>query len=442
MNSTQRVAARWLRAGTVQAPPAMQTAISEWMLAVVAATQQAWVTSSLNTLYAEGKRDGHGRAMEAIEAFRKNLGVADKIPSRQFWAGYQELLDVMPLPGSNYHELAARDFQKLNPERLAALVKRLHRDLDFFEDRVEMLSRGIQGEIARLIKIRHGLKPYLITGVKPIPATGSVSKTFPVEMKGWKYEGKDWKAGIVEQEKKRLLKTLGQMREHQEKMGDGADPEFFADVSKGITQQLKELERADPKTAWDTITVVLAPISRGSLAAWNYLQKQVEVWVPVGTTVDGAYVKQVSWLRHELQHLAQDYMSDAIGERSWGKVRLPGPGKPSRHVMTPETTQHTTDPQGHELDDVEFMTRLQDTIDTLRHTMTDLEVTAQRNGVRFTREMRRAYLSALVGGGPPSDPVLRLEVGKVKVTPWLVTLQRRAPGKWKRAVKEIAAQLL
>ena len=148
-------------------------------------------------------------------------------------------------------------------------------------------------------------------------------------------------------------------------------------------------------------------------------------------------------LKHELIHLAQSLLEVGIlGDIRDDKYqRRPGPGMPSRRIMTRDITQNTNSPymlppkyekkrqqledmgllnKVHEFDDVEFYTRLSDDV------------------LKFKRDNRRMR-------GPDRKKAITEFVGiedEESTSPWFRLLKNHAPKKWRKAVKEFTKMVL
>lgn len=143
-------------------------------------------------------------------------------------------------------------------------------------------------------------------------------------------------------------------------------------------------------------------------------------------------------IEHELIHYAQDILQSATGSE--------GAGLPSSSIRQPGVTQHLDrgDPlvkklrkEGitpslfHDLDDVEFYTELNKAVREVRRVISDVEL---ENEGEQSADKRTEAFKILVGLGRRK--------GYIRPIPFMVRLRKGAPGKWKKAVKELARELL
>lgn len=161
-------------------------------------------------------------------------------------------------------------------------------------------------------------------------------------------------------------------------------------------------------------------------------------------------------LRHELRHVSQTLLSKATGherrEKGKGGVEKskPAPGMPSRRVMNPEVHQkykqyRSLGPQAqevarrlqqvgikdvslHALDDVEFYTRLADSVEDFRQRQKD---------ARWNGEQTRQALSVFTGTLDPknADQAVRRHVRRADET--FELWKKHNPEKWKKGAKEL-----
>lgn len=223
------------------------------------------------------------------------------------------------------------------------------------------------------------------------------------------------------------------------------------------------LPRIDEDTAmgapyWGEVTLTLEPVP-GGRGSWSEKRGILRVDLPdkiYENLVENVREQEYAaadrlWrtqlaialdsLQHEMTHMAQSLLEVGLGSKmrqTNDLRRVPGPGLPSKKVMTPQYTQHLDSPyllpgnyeewrqklesEGllgivHELDDVEFYTRLVDEIRAFK-------------AKRFPASRRLEAFHEFTGSRPSKE-----------TSSWLLTLKQHAPGKWRQAVKEMAKAL-
>lgn len=372
MPSAQRVAYQYLvrrvEAGLLEAPPAMLANINEWILATVAATHVASHESAIQRQQTVGRREVQDR-MRPIQAA---LAALEAAPTS--WEAYKTAYDTLWVFGHPGTRWNVRDFQKMTPERRTELEQRVHGLVEHARERVQdELARPDQA-IAHLGEENTRLRPYLRSGVPGISGTGEALKQFPVDLKGWRY-GEELDRRVEER-----IKT------NWAEFGEG----------KELTPELRDLVQRTVENTLRKYKVITVKLSadagvKNAVAFWREMDRLLWVRLPYGARPYELDHLGTS-LRHELQHFAQTYLGyalmgidDAGLTEMMQKQRTPRPGMPSRHVMTPEYTQHQEspeakalqqklrtqgiDPRGvdfHALDDIEFYTRLSDSIDRFK----------------------------------------------------------------------------
>jgi len=179
------------------------------------------------------------------------------------------------------------------------------------------------------------------------------------------------------------------------------------------------------------ILLAMVEAERGPTDVCDYSNGVLTIRLPAGRPAwqyDYADIRDS--IEHELIHYGQDILQTALGSE--------GAGLPSRKVRQPDVTQHLDryDPmvkklrkEGitpslfHDLDDVEFYTELNAAIKEVRRVMDGVEP-----------DERRGAFDVLVG--------LAKRKGWVRPIPFLQALRKGAASKWKKAVGELAKEVL
>jgi len=174
---------------------------------------------------------------------------------------------------------------------------------------------------------------------------------------------------------------------------------------------------------------------------------------PTGTERDTAWLgKEIAGyfrdlqfsIRHEMIHLAQSLFSYVFGhERPGGfeEPPPPGPGLPSKKIMTPEFQQAFSDWEYLSPQDQQYYQSLWEKVKPLNlhplvmHTLEDLEFYADLSsfigGLKYDfrnikdREKRKQRFKKLL-----------------KTTDFFSEIKRAAPGKWRKYMKEIYKELI
>jgi 2'-5' RNA ligase len=145
------------------------------------------------------------------------------------------------------------------------------------------------------------------------------------------------------------------------------------------------------------------------------------------------------WLRkavaHEMRHYAQTLLTQSI-EHSTGEFEA---GLPSRSIRTPQYSQNPSSPHAetesrlHALDDVEFYTNLADAVDRMRMLLQAIPEEYDENTGKMDSRAREARFKELVGYRIGPDTLSFFKNLK---------RNRKAHGKWKKAVSEAYAALV
>jgi len=445
MLNPTRVARRWIEASMLQAPPAMIESITEWVEAVLAADN----LETLDTEIAEARqyRETHGRLLQPILTAAKDLeDVLGTAGSRALYKAYKSLYDlkVYSLGYGGMLNLSFKEFTGLDKVKQERLERTIREQIENVRNLVEThLSWGEQ-KLPELEKERHLCQRQMIPGVKGLGKDGSARARIPVNLKGWKYG-----EGLVEQARAHYLRNLDDM---------------MKDVKPGFEDMVEELLEGT-RRVWGAIWVKLETYDQNKkyLATWQAASKTLTLKVPYGGSLNRAHINLVQSqlresLEHELQHMGQSLMTEALATAD-GSIRLqtnpatghrlPSPGMPSRHIMTPQwnTEQEGRahgqprpgDPLGnemHALDDIEFYTDLKGAIRDVQRVLDNRNRTTRQYQDRdMTEAERRALVHALVGSKVPRE--MRDFVGHQSPQRFFWTLKQHAPGKYQKAVAEL-----
>lgn len=178
-------------------------------------------------------------------------------------------------------------------------------------------------------------------------------------------------------------------------------------------------------------------------AAWYVVQRRLVVYADIdfhgSRLVDdaGDVIRDLQrTIAHELRHFAQDYLSLVVGsqdkaglppkryrtpdiEQSLGKERKREAPERIRKTIENLEAQGITKDIFHDLDDVEFYAELAGAIETISDNMP-----------HFAPEDRKAAFLSFVGAGEKVSGTYPLK--------FMISLKKHAPGKWQKAVKELA----
>ena len=450
--SSSRVAVRWLSAGVFEAPPAMVATIGEWVQAVVAANAIQAKNQSIEE-YQGFRKSKEPRFRAVRQSAQKLLSLVPTGTSKVLWEAaksmVEEAVTVEALPRG--FKLDLKDFQGLTPEKRATLTKMVESRIANMEVRVESyLSQG-ERQIQDLKRQQDKLKPWANPNV-PAMTGKEIRKEFPVDLRGWRY-------GDAELQKK-ILETLGSnQRDIIKTIEESANASgALQDVVQRFKQDLEGMIKGD-RHFWSHIQVVLSYDLnvQNARAYWQEMPRELAIKIPTDAWPSHLEDTLLNTLRHELQHFGQSFMSAALGQAltDYNKLRrLPGPGMPSRHIMTPQRMQQNRsqgeagnhqpirrDQEDHALDDIEFFTRLADMLRDAKRLLKERNNQwLQYYQKDLTPEQEHAVLSRFMGL-PIKDPKMRENFRTIPMNDFLGILQRAAPKKYQRAVRELVKQL-
>ena len=371
-------------------------------------------------------------------------GSSNKPTSWKFYKEFYEaeLGGFLGYPASRWN---ARMFQKMTPVKEEDLLRKQQNHLRTIRETIRGRTQhhkeqqsSYDGEIARL-------KGYTMPGVQAVAEGEEAIKKFPVDLSYWRYE---------DEVKKRIEQ---QITHWQDKL-----PENAPDNVREIIEEMIE------HSAWKQITVKVSTEGiRQARASWHPTKRTL--WVKIPYEASPWTLKGLGGsVRHELQHMAQTLMGESLDMPGvWKELqlerRLPRPGMPSRHIMTPEFLQRSdskalmrrlkslgVNPKNvdiHALDDIEFYTRLADAIDWFKR------MEARHNPGQHKRTMIKLYTAAIPYPGMHGWGNRRFrntgewaeameELGGYDIvkhyepSSFFKTLKKLAVPKWKKAVGE------
>ena len=427
----------------MEAPPAMLKAILEWVIAVKAADDSAMLQQSLE----EAARSDRERS-KLLQEFRSTIMALRSAPtSWKAYKEYYELAWVFGHPGTRWN---VRDFQKMTPEKTETLTKRVMARTDDYLTRLDYEARQPDSESLTRADIQK-LQPFLRSGVK----AGDRTKSFPIDLRGWKYDDKEIERRILDRlqaSSRDLLKQLGQMP---------------GDQTQAWVGELKEKLKRQIETGtnpWKTINVVITDKpSMNFNGHWQAMAHTLTLSQP--SSLADRHLQSISdTLRHELIHFAQTYLSEMVS--GLGDTRA---GLPSRKIRTPEYRQQMSPrhpnfnsdspevqkvvrqlrQQGlslhevdfHSLDDVEFYTKLADSIADFKRR--ENQVNRGLNAGPMTRKEKnlaiRVFVHAQAKPGTEREEAIQ---SSFLAPRFFRALQSRAKDKWKKAVSELTKAVL
>jgi len=503
-----RVASRYMkRGGIIQAPPEMVKAVSAWVLSSVAATKLVEAQAEMKEK--RGEVRARASLKPAIREVRNAISNGVKVRALyNMVMGDGGLWERAVISGWYDYEGAVQvrpKFSMFSKQYKAGnkwLTSKLDSMADFAAGR-DFHTVDNQKRDEALIK---ELKGYLVRGGKtPIKAAG-LTKVFPVSkyMKGWRYKDvlQD-PARLAHSAGLQLLKTYKTEVAILKSMaaeGIAANPEKEAGIRDYLERRLRDaleeyqdgvekLKAKGREAAFDDVTVFLT-LDRSAIAyaSWNRGKRLVTIHYPHQSMgyrgIESQMDDLIKAVRHELQHMTQTLLRESLGVMSAG---LPGGGArtpdfkqwmknpedwftdaPSFYRKERDTAMQMLRDEGaidpsiqgrrirtkpqkvdfHALDDIEFFTRLQDSIDEGERAMRGLSGEVRNNAIdiwtgiikrpetydyRDTGEWAAAY-DALGGYDALGDIALHPFFGALRKVP-------SAKRKYTRALKELRKAL-
>lgn len=433
-------------AGILEPPPAMVDGIKEWVQAVAAATRKEQLDDSFAAAK-EWQRKAPERYASLFDAIKDLRALFDKGTSRTLFVAANHVWEeAFGRWGYGIWQPKNKDFQKLDAAGREVLIQRLG-------DWIQRIDERANGEVAdtghleRYNRDMAEIRSYLRPDVNPLKGD-SIRRPFPVDLTGWKYDAKNLLSSIDKKELKKLQDI------------DDLDPSTIKPHMQPIVDRLRkrieDIQNGDSEWRKIWVELTMKPEVQHAAGWWDGMNRSLSIVVPDQVYPHHIELSLIKTLEHELRHMAQTYLQAALSDVShwlhWGTHdRLPVPGMPSRHIMTP--TYHQEDKrkdtpfirslgwdnqppsasQVHTLDDVEFHTVLADAIAQthrlLKHDADNIRHYYKRDPTQ--KEIKTFLLETL--GMIPSQPMLQ---ERNQIAHILATWKKWAPGKWKRAVKE------
>ena len=439
--SPSRVAARYTKhGGLIQAPPAMVEAISEWVMSSVAATQLVEVEERAK----ESRDEVRARASLKPVIREVRNAISNGVKVRALYnmvAGDGGLWEQAMILGWYGEDSAYGSrpkytaFSKQYKAGNAWLTGKLDSMADFVAGR-DFRTVNSRKDTQTLVE---KLKGYLVRGGKTPIKAGGLTKVFPISeyMKGWRYKD-------ILQDPSRLAHSAGLqlINGYKNEVADiksmaeeivAMQPENEAEIRKRIKRKLRraledyqdEVEQLNAKgreMAFDDVTVFLTlDRSATAMASWTREKRLVTIYYPHRSMgfrgIESQMGDLVKSVRHELQHMAQTLLQKSLGVMTAG---LPG-----ADVRTPDFKQWMKNPEEwfgaappyyrkergkamqmlrdegaidptirgqrirtkpqkvdfHALDDIEFFTRLQDSIDEAKRAVSGLSGEVRDNAI-------------------------------------------------------------
>lgn len=412
-DSAKKVASRFLSAGVIEAPPAMVRDIGQWVMAVAAATYIDQIES----------------ASAGPSAFNPYQFIEDA------FAALHQAIALGKLPAINKAakeaaQIAATQFPMNPPPKIAGV------DKDEASRRLTNWMAKIEAKIAEATGLISGrddsrkqtLKPFLKSGIKPA-TSGDAVRVFPIDTTGWKYDG----PALLKILQDRMTSAVQKEIEFEQRR-QTPDPKYLADVQAELAKYLT----GDFPMGKVTVKVILRAPDAKIGGSWNPSSRTLMVSVPQMRVLEAMGVKAVTadlygFLRHELQHMSQWLIRMAVTESvnyiDSKRQTIPSAGMPPKKIMTPQWRQQGGESDtSHAMDDVEFFTRLSDSIDRAKRELANQNkaITQAYKRPPTVTEQQDTLLAII---GVKASP-------KVEVDRTFAIWKRMAQGKWKRAVKE------
>ena len=442
----ERVAARHLLGGILEPPPAMVTSIMDWLGQVLVARAIIRLEkeqADARSVQAE-REDEYQRVLDVIAAMRA-------APTN--WKVYKTFQETL---GWQYAgDLPFKSFTKLDAERSEALRVRVLQLVAKSEERFHELLAHVQGAAQGYQRSIDEMWAKITDNstLSGPPGKRSITgiRDFPVDTTGWRYE-----AGIKDRIEARIRAELEPMITILRQQ----DNDVARDILKDFEGHWRNARHSYGMVHVDAQGFV----PKGGAATWQARGAWLTVRMPDYYTED-TLLNLERAVQHELRHFAQSYLSHMTGhlDKAMGVLdkRIPQPGMPSRHIMTPEVLQHHNSEhwqgrampaevargmqhlrqQGiypsevHSLDDIEFYTDLADAVDDFRKMMRWHPEWTPAN----LRTAIKLYTFEML---PPRDTADWEPYGGWKMfsgvqgNKYFIALRKHAMPKWRKAVGE------
>lgn len=503
-----RVAALYMkRGGVIQAPPEMVAAISAWVMSSVAATQLVKVEEQAK----ESRDEVRARASlkPAIREIRNAISNGVKVRALyNMVVGDGGLWEQARLLGWYVEDSAFGSrpkfsaFSKQYKAGNTWLMGKLDSMADFAAGR-DFHTVNSRKDTQTLVE---ELKGYLVRGGKAPIKAGGVTKVFPISqyMKGWRYKDilQD-PSRLAHSASLQLIKGYKNEVAYLKDMTEEAvamQPENEAEIRKRTKRRLRraledyqdEVEQLKAKgreMAFDDVTVLLTlDRNAAARASWTRQKRLVTIYYPhrrMGFRgIQSQMDDLVKSVRHELQHMTQTLLQKSLGVMSAG---LPG-----ADARTPDFKQWMKNPEDwfsgappfyreergkamqmlrdegaidpsirgrrirtkpqkvdfHALDDIEFFTRLQDSIDEAQRAVGGLSGDTRNNAIDiWTGIIKRPEIHDYRNTGEWHDRYKELggydALKNIALHPFFGALRKvpSAKRKYTRALKEMRKAL-
>lgn len=432
-------------AGVFQAPPKMVENITYLAMGAVAALELEGVEAQL---------DRESRAYKEAKQQTKSFGsivrktdqtLVEAPGLRKEYAAYLEAVEhpaaraVAGYGGGRLVPIKQGEFSSLRSS--GKLSEWWAREKASIEEHQRWRINGMKESLDKNREKQAQIQKYLRSNVSPkIDQTIEV----PVDLSDWRYGDIAHK---LEKSRDRQVQEFQQALQKAQEMGLGSD------ILAGVVDAAKKM--------WKSIRVNLVVEMRlqNAVGTWNPATKTLTVKLP--RRLD--QIDEVrNTIRHELQHMAQSLMTNAI--RGFDYYGPEVAGMPSKRVQTPQYSQTldegfiNADPQRypkaerdkairrlqslgvdkhylrsfsfHTVDDVEFATRLADDIETFQSMV--------RNGaVKDIKAAIRVFTFASTSKDDRDAAGVLVDPSK-----FFRNLKLAARGKWKEAIKQFIKVVL
>jgi hypothetical protein len=446
--SYKRVASRWLKeGGLIEPPPKMVEEIKEWVIAQVASHKIPELQAKMKSAVEDAQK-WLGDSLEKEKEIRQSIKTLKDLLQtgrpRELFQAYKE-----------FYTRSAYFMGLWNPEKkMSAFSSKVLKDPNLKKDMVDEILAIIKetedrvkdrvksrksdpGKVTKEYQQRiRSLQKLLIPGIKPMKGD-SATKKFPVNLEGW-YSGQVIIEAIRKEQKGKIK---GWEKSWKERGRSDSEAE----------EMIKEmLEQAAKKWATITTTLTLDLGMSKAVAVWIPARQEIRIKVPENADFSASLTKSV---KHELRHMGQYILADMVtGDDLFHskidaitKRRRPGPGLPSRHIMTPQYSQHKELPRAqrgkgdsHHLDDIEFYTDLADAIDSMKSTIKRHEKDGHTQEELKAAFRRMIYDMSVTKGKHWIDRKTGLHgiAYKTHINEFFRSLKNYAKPKWQKAVAE------
>jgi len=363
----------------------MVSTIFDWAFPIVIASVLQWNGPGAYLSYIADQKLLKTNLEKTIKTARDTI---DKGKSREAFKAYQEF-SLLAMSRLGYGHGGAT-FSKFN-ELLKSDPESLKKSFDFTIEMVEANIRNAEGDQKKYDEAWGKLKG-IAGSAHGIERNGQIKQDFNLDLSGWRY-----KIDLEAHMEKKIQDTIKTLN-----LGKTDDPK-----QNKANESLLEMYRegiAGGIKSWKIIHVKLNGDYGGGKnpgGQWQAPLKTLSLWFPVEAEggIRELNPKQLEdqfrqTIRHELQHLAQAYLSFSVNMDNW---TAPVAGLPGQRMKTPQYKQWMmkdfpanakTEEDGkqrqerlkallklknqgvqnfqetdiHALDDIEFQTRLTDSI--------------------------------------------------------------------------------